>query len=175
MRPLASAQVVNVLLIEDSPGDVRLTQEAFFDANPSILLHVAFDGVDAMAFLRNDEPHVASPRPDIILLDLNLPKKDGRQVLAEIKFDENLKRIPTVILTTSDSDKDIVRSYEQHANAYLTKPVRLEDFERLIRLINDFWLMAVKLPKQFEHRQLEQMTPGAKAAARSTEQPQGSA
>jgi two-component system, chemotaxis family, response regulator Rcp1 len=145
-----STQVVNILLIDDSPGDVRLTQEAFLDANPLINLHVAFDGVDAMAFLRNDSPHTASPRPDMILLDLNLPKKDGRQVLAEIKRDDGLRRIPTIILTTSDSEKDVDRSYQQQANAYLTKPVRLEDFERLIRLINDFWLTAVKLPKTVE-------------------------
>ena len=139
---------LNVLLVEDSPGDVRLTHEAFRDANPSVRLHVTVDGVDAMAFLKNEAPYAAAPRPDMILLDLNLPKKDGREVLAEIKADNSLKRIPTVILTTSDSEQDIVKSYQLQANVYLTKPVRLEDFERLIKVINDFWLTAAKLPQR---------------------------
>lgn len=140
--------VLNVLLVEDSPGDVRLTEEAFREANPAVRLHVTVDGVDAMAFLRRKTPYAAAPRPDMILLDLNLPKKDGREVLAEIKSDESLKRIPTVILTTSDSEQDIVMSYQLQANVYLTKPVRLEDFERLIKVISDFWLIAAKLPQR---------------------------
>lgn len=139
---------MHVLLVEDSPGDVRLTQEAFRDANRSIKLHVATDGVEAMAFLRREGSHAGVPRPDIILLDLNLPRMDGREVLAHIKEDDNLKTIPTVILTTSDSEADIVKSYQLHANCYLSKPVRFEEFESLVRSINDFWLTKVKLPRQ---------------------------
>jgi len=139
---------IEVLLVEDSPGDVRLTQEAFRDANRSIRLHVANDGVEAMAFLRNQGVHVHAPRPDLILLDLNLPRMDGREVLATIKDDENLKTIPTVILTTSDAEADIVKSYQLQANCYLTKPVQLDAFESLVKSINDFWLVKAKLPQQ---------------------------
>jgi len=137
-----------VLLVEDSPGDVRLTKEAFRDANQSIHLHVACDGVEAMAFLKHQGAYVDAPRPDIILLDLNLPKMDGREVLAHIKDDESLKTIPIVILTTSEAEVDIVKSYQLHANCYLSKPVQLEEFEALVKSINDFWLMEVKLPLQ---------------------------
>ena len=139
-----------VLLVEDSPGDVRLTQEAFREANQSIHLHVACDGVDAMAFLRREGAHQRAPRPDIILLDLNLPKMDGREVLVHIKDDETLKTIPIVILTTSEAEADIVKSYQLQANCYLSKPVQLEAFERLVKGINDFWLREVKLPLQSE-------------------------
>jgi two-component system, chemotaxis family, response regulator Rcp1 len=139
---------INVLLVEDSPGDIRLTQETFRDANRAIHLHVATDGVEAMAFLRRHGTHVHAPRPDIILLDLNLPKMDGREVLARIKEDDSLKLIPTVILTTSDAEADIVRSYQLHANCYLRKPVQLDEFEKLVKSINDFWLTTVKLPQQ---------------------------
>ena len=141
---------IQVLLVEDSPGDVRLTQEAFRDANTSIHLHVASDGVEAMAFLRRQGIHGNAPRPDIILLDLNLPKMDGREVLAHIKENESLKTIPTVILTTSDAEADIVKSYQLHANCYLSKPVQLEAFETLVKSINDFWLVKVKLPQQMK-------------------------
>jgi len=141
---------LEVLLIEDSAGDVRLTQEAFRDANMSIHLHVATDGVEAMAFLRREGPHRDAPRPDFILLDLNLPRMDGREVLAHIKGDEGLKTIPTVILTTSEAEADIVKSYQLKANCYLTKPVDLDDFEGLVKSINDFWLTTVKLPPQTE-------------------------
>ena len=137
---------MEVLLVEDSPGDVRLTQEAFRDANTSIRLHVAPDGVEAMAFLRREGIHADAPRPDIILLDLNLPKMDGREVLAHIKEDASLKTIPTVILTTSESEADIVKSYQLHANCYLSKPVQLDSFEGLVKSINGFWLTDVKLP-----------------------------
>jgi CheY-like chemotaxis protein len=137
-----------VLLVEDSAGDVRLTQESLRDANRAIHLYVASDGVEAMAFLKQTGPHVEAPRPDLILLDLNLPRMDGREVLAAVKADDDLKTIPTVILTTSDSEKDILKSYELQANAYLTKPVRLEEFESLVKAINDFWLTKVKLPLQ---------------------------
>lgn len=138
---------IDVLLVEDSPGDVRLTREAFREANGSIRLHVAADGVEAMAFLRREGIHANAPRPDLILLDLNLPKMDGREVLAHIKEDESLKTIPTVILTTSDAEADILRSYRLQANCYLTKPVQLEAFEIVVRSINDFWLTKVKLPQ----------------------------
>ena len=139
---------IEVLLVEDSPGDVRLTQEAFRDANKSVHLHLAFDGVEAMAFLRHQGPHIHAPRPDLILLDLNLPKMDGREVLAHIKGNENLKTIPTVILTTSEAEADIVKSYQLQANCYLSKPVQFDAFESLVKSINDFWLTRVKLPKQ---------------------------
>lgn len=139
---------LEVLLVEDSPGDVRLTQEAFRDANMAIHLHVAADGVEAMSFLRKEGVHGEAPRPDLILLDLNLPRMDGREVLASIKADDGLRAIPTVILTTSDSEADIVRSYDLQANCYLSKPVQLEAFEALVRSINDFWLTKVKLPQK---------------------------
>jgi two-component system, chemotaxis family, response regulator Rcp1 len=138
---------VVVLLVEDSPGDVRLTQEAFRGANPAIHLHVAADGVEAMAFLKHEGLHVHAPRPDLILLDLNLPKMDGREVLAHIKQHRYLRTIPTIILTTSDAEADIVKSYELQANCYLTKPVQLDAFEALVKSINDFWLTKVKLPR----------------------------
>ena len=141
---------IEVLLVEDSPGDVRLTREAFRDANSTIHLHVAADGVEAMAFLRREGNHANAPRPDLILLDLNLPKMDGREVLAHIKEDESLKLIPTVILTTSDAEADIVRSYQLQANCYLNKPVQLDAFENLVKSINDFWLTKVKLPQQMQ-------------------------
>lgn len=140
--------MIEVLLVEDSPGDVRLTREAFRDANVSVRLHVANDGVEAMAFLKQEDEHVDAPRPDFILLDLNLPKMDGREVLALIKEHDSLKTIPTVILTTSDAEADIVRSYQLQANAFLTKPVQLDAFESLVKSISDFWLTRVKLPKQ---------------------------
>jgi CheY-like chemotaxis protein len=136
----------DVLLVEDNPGDVRLTQEAFRETNASIHLHVAYDGVDAIAFLTHQPPHVDAPRPGIILLDLNLPKMDGREVLAQIKQDLSLSSIPTVILSTSDSEVDIAKSYQLRANCYLTKPGKLEEFESLVKAIYDFWLTAVKLP-----------------------------
>jgi chemotaxis family two-component system response regulator Rcp1 len=141
---------IQVLLVEDSPGDVRLTQEAFRVANKAIQLHVAADGVEAMAFLRRAGAHADAPRPDLILLDLNLPKMDGREVLTHIKEDESLKLIPTVILTTSDAEADIVKSYQLQANCYLTKPVQLDAFETLVTSINDFWLTKVKLPQQMQ-------------------------
>jgi CheY-like chemotaxis protein len=139
---------IEVLLVEDSPGDVRLTKEAFREANPTIRLHVAADGVDAMAFLKRRGAYGHCPRPDLILLDLNLPKMDGREVLVQIKEDDDLKTIPTVILTTSDSEADILKSYELQANCYLSKPVQLEAFESLVKSINDFWLTKAKLPQQ---------------------------
>ncbi len=137
-----------MLLVEDSPGDVRLTQEAFREVNPSIQLHVANDGVEAMAFLRNEGANVGAPRPDMILLDLNMPKMDGRAVLAHIKEDDRLKTIPTVILTTSEAEADILKSYQLQANCYLSKPAELDAFESLVKSINEFWLTQAKLPQR---------------------------
>ncbi len=137
---------LQVLLVEDSPGDVRLTQEAFREANLSVVLHVAFDGMEALDFLHHRGEHDASPRPDLILLDLNLPRMDGREVLAHIKKDDDLRTIPTIILTTSEAEADIVKSYQLRANCYLTKPVQLDAFDSLVRSINDFWLINARLP-----------------------------
>ena len=134
-----------VLLIEDSPGDVRLTREVFRGAGRAIELAVATDGVEAMTYLRQEGARVR--RPDLILRDLNLPRMDGREVLAQIKADENLRTIPTVILTTSEAEADIVQSYQLQANCYLSKPVQLEAFEVLVKSINDFWLTKAKLPQ----------------------------
>lgn len=141
---------IEVLLIEDSPGDVRLTREAFRDAKMAVQLHVVPDGVEAMSFLNHDGPHAKASRPDLILLDLNLPRMDGREVLAQIKEDERLKAIPVVVLTTSVSQEDIQRTYHLHANCYLTKPVDLNEFLRVVKSIDEFWLTLVKLPKQAE-------------------------
>ena len=147
MNPLGGAGApIEVLLVEDSPGDARLTREALRDANTSIHLHVAADGVEAMAFLRREGVNANAPRPDLILLDLNLPRMDGREVLSLVKADENLRTIPTIILTTSESDVDVATSYQLHANCYLSKPVQLDAFESLVKSINDFWLTRVKLP-----------------------------
>jgi two-component system, chemotaxis family, response regulator Rcp1 len=139
---------MQVLLVEGSPGDVRLTREAFRDANPDTRLHTAADGTEAMAFLQHEGVHADALRPDLILLDLNMPKKDGREVLAEIKRDESLKLIPTVILTTSEAEADVVKCFELQANSYLLKPVDLTAFEVLIKSINDFWLTKSRLPQR---------------------------
>ena len=139
---------LEVLLVEDSPGDVRLTRQAFRAANQQVRLHVVADGVEAMAFLRHEGAYASAPRPDLTLLDLNMPRMDGREVLAHIKEDASLKTIPTVILTTSDAEEDITTSYQLHANRYFSKPVRLEEFEALVKSISDFWLATAKLPGQ---------------------------
>jgi len=144
----AGGSPIDVLLVEDSIGDVRLTQEALREANRAIHLHVAVDGIEAMSFLRREGPHARAPRPDLILLDLNLPKMDGREVLAQIKADDSLKTIPTIILTTSEAEADITKSYQLQANCFLSKPVQLEAFESLVKSINDFWLTKAKLPQQ---------------------------
>ena len=141
---------MRILLVEDSPGDVRLTLESFRDANPDVRLHVAPDGAEAMAFLRREGGHADAPRPELILLDLNMPKKDGREVLAEIKADESLKLIPTVILTTSEAEADVIKCFELQANSYLVKPVDLTAFEVLAKSINDFWLSQSTLPKRIQ-------------------------
>ena len=137
---------VEILLVEDNPADVRLTQEALKEGKVFNNLHWAKDGVEALAFLRRQGKHGAAPRPDIILLDLNLPKKDGREVLHEIKNDEKLKRIPVVILTTSKAEEDVLKSYNLHANCYVTKPVDLEQFIVVVKSIDMFWLTVVTLP-----------------------------
>jgi two-component system, chemotaxis family, response regulator Rcp1 len=137
---------LEILLVEDSPGDVRLTKEALRDSNISLHLHVASDGVEAMAFLRREGLQTNAPRPDLILLDLNLPKMDGREVLNLIKNDDTLRTIPTIILTTSEAEADIARSYQLQANCYLTKPVQLDIFEGLVRSVCDFWFTKAKLP-----------------------------
>jgi chemotaxis family two-component system response regulator Rcp1 len=142
------ATPMEVLLVEDSPGDVRLTREAFTDAKVHINLHVASDGAEAMAFLNHEGQHANAPRPDLILLDLNLPKKNGREVLAEIKGSLALKSIPVVILTTSASEADILRSYLLHANCYITKPVNLDGFLNVVKSIDNFWLSVVQLPRE---------------------------
>ncbi len=138
--------IKTVLLVEDSPGDVRLTKEAFREVSGFVQLQVATDGAEALSYLRREGVHSDSPRPDMILLDLNLPKMDGREVLAQIKGDADLKTIPTVILTTSAAEVDIARSYELQANCYLNKPVLLDSFENLVKSINDFWLTKATLP-----------------------------
>jgi CheY-like chemotaxis protein len=137
---------VEILLVEDNPADVRLTREALKDAKVMNNLHAVSDGVEAMTFLRSIGTHAGAPRPDLILLDLNLPRKDGREVLAEVKADPDLRRIPVVILTTSRAEEDIIRSYNLHANAYVTKPVGLPEFLTVVRSLEGFWLAVVTLP-----------------------------
>jgi chemotaxis family two-component system response regulator Rcp1 len=136
-----------ILLVEDNPGDVRLTIEALRDAKVSNNLHVVEDGVEAMGFMRKEGKHAGKPSPDLVLLDLNLPIKDGREVLAEVKADDELKHIPVVVLTTSKAEEDILKAYNLHVNSYVTKPVDLEQFLDVVRSIEDFWLTVVKLPK----------------------------
>jgi chemotaxis family two-component system response regulator Rcp1 len=142
---------IEVLLVEDSPGDIRLTREAFNDVNPAVHLNVVGDGVEAMAFLKRLGIYADAPRPDLILLDLNLPKMDGREVLAQIKSDVSLRTIPTVILSTSDATADVDQSYELQVNCYLSKPVLFEAFDSLVKSINSFWLTEATLPKQSSH------------------------
>jgi len=137
---------IEILLVEDNPGDADLTREAMENNKMHVAMHVVGDGVEAMAFLRRTGKYVNAPRPDIVLLDLNLPKKDGKEVLAEIKADQDLKRIPVVILTISKDEEDILKSYNLHANCYITKPIDLNQFVKVAKSIEDFWLTIVKLP-----------------------------
>jgi CheY-like chemotaxis protein len=146
LMQVMESSLLQVLLVEDNPGDVRLTEEAFKDAKVQLEMHVAVDGIEAMEFLRREGKFAESPRPDLILLDLNLPRKDGRDVLAEVKGDPSLMTIPVVILTTSASDVDIESSYMLHANCYISKPVDMEGFLTVVKSIDDFWLTVVKLP-----------------------------
>ena len=147
MEPKRGRRPVEVLLVEDNPGDVRLTMEAFKEGKIRNHMSVVGDGVEALAFLRREGPYANAPRPDIILLDLNLPKKNGRDVLAEIKAEEDLKRIPVVVLTTSNEEKDILGTYDLHANCYITKPVDFAQFVTAVKLIEDFWFNIIKLSK----------------------------
>jgi len=137
---------IEILLVEDNPGDVRLTMEALREAKVCNRIHTVYDGIEALAFLNRDGSYVNVPSPDLIMLDLNLPKKDGREVLASIKANERIKHIPVVILTTSKSEEDIVKSYELQASCYVTKPVDLDQFLEVVKSIGDFWLTIVKLP-----------------------------
>lgn len=137
---------IHLLMVEDNPDDILLTQEALKDAKVHCKLNTAEDGVEAMAYLKKQGKYADAITPDIILLDLNLPKKDGREVLKEIKKDENLRKIPVVILTTSDAAEDIEQAYRNHVNCYITKPVDLDQFIKVVRTIEDFWFTIVKLP-----------------------------
>ncbi|MDN3511051.1 MAG: response regulator [Candidatus Jettenia sp. CY-1] len=148
MNSEARALPIEILLVEDSPGDVRLTQEALKESKLKNNLHVVGDGAEAMAFLRKKGKYAAVPRPDLILLDLNLPKKDGREVLTEIKTDNNLLHIPVVILTVSRSEEDILRSYGLHANCYIVKPIDFNQFISVVKAIENFWFTIVKLPQR---------------------------
>jgi len=141
-----TGKAVEILLVEDSAGDARLAQEALKDSKIHNQLFIVGDGEEAMDFLYKRGKHSSAPRPDLILLDLNLPKKDGREVLAEIKADDSLKRIPVVILTISKAEEDILKSYNLHANCFITKPIDLEQFMKVVKAIEDFWLTIVKLP-----------------------------
>jgi CheY-like chemotaxis protein len=148
MNTATLCRPVEILLVEDNAGDVRLTREALREHKLNNNLSVVRDGVDAMTFLRREGMYAQAPRPDLILLDLNLPRKDGREVLSEIKTDEDLKRIPVVILTTSKAEEDVVRAYDLHANCYITKPVNLDRFLEVVQAIEEFWLAIVKLPSE---------------------------
>jgi CheY-like chemotaxis protein len=148
MSNAASGRPVEILLVEDNPGDVDLTRETLLDSKLLNHMSVVNNGVEAMAYLRREGKHAAATRPDLILLDLNLPRKDGREVLAEIKVDERLRRIPVVVLTTSSAEKDILQTYDLHANCYITKPVNLDQFSAVVRAIEEFWFTIVKLPSE---------------------------
>jgi two-component system, chemotaxis family, response regulator Rcp1 len=141
-----SSSAIEILLVEDNPADVRLTQEALRESKLSNRLHAVGDGEQALRFLRREGEHAESPRPDLVLLDLNLPRLSGREVLAMVKADPDLRRIPVIVLTTSEAEEDIVRSYDLHANAYVRKPVDFHQFTDVVRLIEDFWFTVVKLP-----------------------------
>lgn len=143
-----AGQPIQILLVEDSPGDVRLTQEVLRDARIANDLHVVGDGEEAMAFLRREGDYSEHPRPHLVLLDLNLPRKDGREVLADLNADPELKAVPVIVLTTSEAEQDILRSYQLAANAYITKPIDLNEFIAVVRSIENFWLSIVRLPPQ---------------------------
>lgn len=146
MNPVDRPDPIEVLLVEDDPGDVLLIREAFEDNKVANRLHVVADGVEALDFMRQNGEHADAPRPDLVLLDLNLPRKDGREVLAEVKTDDALRTIPIVVLTTSQAEEDVLRSYDLHANAYVTKPVDFDRFIGVVRQIDQFFVSVVKLP-----------------------------
>ena len=147
MEPFHKARPIEILLVEDNPGDVDLTVEALADAKVRNNLHVVSDGEEALAFVRQEGRFADSPRPDLVLLDLNLPRRDGHEVLAEMKADPTLRRIPVVVLTTSAEERDVLAAYDLHANAYICKPVDLEQFLTVVRSVEDFWLTIVCLPE----------------------------
>jgi len=146
MTSIANSHPIEILLVEDNPADVRLTKEALREGKILNNLNVVHDGVEALKYLRGIGEYAGRPRPELVLLDLNMPKKDGREVLAEVKADEELKRIPVVVLTTSKAEEDILRSYNLHANCFITKPVDLDQFFGVIKTIESFWLAVVTLP-----------------------------
>ncbi len=148
MKDRTKHSPIEILLVEDNPGDVRLTQEAMKEGKVLNNLSVVNDGIEALAFLRREGPYADAPRPDLILLDLNLPRMSGKEVLAEIKADDRFKCIPVVVLTTSQAEQDILTTYELHANCFITKPVALDDFLAVVRSIEDFWLTVVTLPRE---------------------------
>ncbi|WP_251330964.1 response regulator [Haloplanus pelagicus] len=145
---MSEREPVEILLAEDNPGDVKLTRKALEKGRLANNLHVVNDGVETMQFLRGEGPYTETPRPDLVLLDLNMPRKDGREVLEEIKGSEDLKRIPVVVLTSSEAEEDVIKSYERHANAYLTKPVDFDGFIDVVSTLEEFWLQVVKLPPE---------------------------
>lgn len=145
---LSATHLIEILMVEDNPGDVRLTREAMKEGKVNNRLSVVGDGVQALEFLRRQGRFADAPRPDLILLDLNLPRKDGREVLAELKADPEFKRIPVVVLTTSQAEQDVLRAYDLHANCYITKPVDFNQFMQVVQQIDDFWVNVVTLPKR---------------------------
>lgn len=146
MNQTEQIQLIEILMVEDNPGDVRLTREALKEYKIRNQLHVVEDGMEALLFLNKEGEYRDAPTPDLVFLDLNLPKKDGREVLEEIKADPQLRRLPVIVLTSSSAEEDILRSYDLHANAYVTKPVRLQEFIDAVRAIEDFWLSVVRFP-----------------------------
>lgn len=147
-KDIVLGRPIEILLVEDSPADVRLTIEALKEGRVRNNLSVVNDGIDALAFLRQEGKFAAAPAPDMVLLDLNMPKKDGRAVLAEMKSDPHLRRTPVVVLTTSNAEQDVLGTYDLHANCYITKPVELDEFIKVVRSIDDFWFTIVKLPSE---------------------------
>ncbi|GAB6859964.1 response regulator [Haloplanus litoreus] len=145
---MSKREPVEILLAEDNPGDVKLTRKALEKGRLANNLHVVNDGVETLQFLRGEGPYRETPRPDLVLLDLNMPRKDGREVLEEVKESEDLKRIPVVVLTSSEAEEDVIKSYERHANAYLTKPVDFDGFIEVVGTLEEFWLQVVKLPPE---------------------------
>ena len=152
MQQSRTIRPLEILLVEDNAGDVRLTREALKECKVLNTLSVVKDGIEALSFLRRQAPYTHAARPDLILLDLNLPRKDGREVLVEIKGDDNLKRIPVVVLTTSKDEQDVRKTYNHYANCYITKPVDFEQFINVVKLVDDFWLGIVTLPSNGKHR-----------------------
>lgn len=148
MNALGDGRQIELLLVEDNPGDARLAEETLKESKLLNRLHHVADGEQAMAFLRRQPPYEDAPRPDLIVLDLNLPKRDGRQVLQDIKDDQSLRSIPIVVLTISEAEEDILRSYDLHANCYITKPLDLEQFSRIVKSVEGFWFSVVTLPPQ---------------------------